>query len=276
MTRYLKLVNLEIRRFFSLYLVLMGVVAGIQLFGVIYDAKQYLGWIREEVFKGNMKIDDFLQYYGHISLSDMNTSFWMTSSIMIAVAALLIYTFFIWYRDWYGKNPFIYRLLTLPASRMNLFFAKLTAILSFVFGMLSLQVLLMLLEKQIIRWMIPEQFRIDLSIREAITGTYLQIFYPPSVSDFLLIYGLGTLLVFVFFTAILFERSYRLKGILMGIGFGVLSVFLYLSPIYINSLVLHGYFFTHEVFLLTLVSGLAVLIACVGTSRYLLKRKIRV
>ena len=36
----------------------------------------------------------------------------------------MIYVFFIWYRDWLGKYTFAYRLLMLPTTRINIYFAK--------------------------------------------------------------------------------------------------------------------------------------------------------
>ena len=37
---------------------------------------------------------------------------------------LIIYVFFIWYRDWFGKNTFIYRLFMLPTARINVYLQR--------------------------------------------------------------------------------------------------------------------------------------------------------
>ena len=44
--------------------------------------------------------------------------------IALCVVVLIIYVFFIWYRDWLGKNTFIYRLLMLPTARIQCLFSK--------------------------------------------------------------------------------------------------------------------------------------------------------
>ena len=43
---------------------------------------------------------------------------------MLCGVILIIYVFFIWYRDWLGKNTFIYRLLMLPTARIQCLFGK--------------------------------------------------------------------------------------------------------------------------------------------------------
>ena len=55
----------------------------------------------------------------------------------LCIVALIFYCFIIWYRDWFGKNTFAYRLLMLPTSRLNLYIAKATTILLFILGLLA-------------------------------------------------------------------------------------------------------------------------------------------
>ena len=71
----------------------------------------------------------------------------------------MIYVFFIWYRDWFGKSSFIYRLLMLPTKRIHIYFAKLTAIMFLVLGLIALQILLMPIEMQIVNSIVPADFR---------------------------------------------------------------------------------------------------------------------
>src|SRR5690606_30997651 len=61
------------------------------------------------------------------------TQFWFAVPVGLSVAVLVIYAFLIWYRGWFGRSTFAYRLLSLPSERRNIYFAKLTAILTFVF-----------------------------------------------------------------------------------------------------------------------------------------------
>ena len=49
---------------------------------------------------------------------------WFLGPIALCIAALIIYVFFIWYRDWLGKNTFAYRLLMLPTDSNEYLFSE--------------------------------------------------------------------------------------------------------------------------------------------------------
>ena len=52
----------------------------------------------------------------------------------------------------------------------------------------------------------------------------------------------------IVFTAILFERSFRLKGIIYGILYCAGSVFIFLAPILVDAFMLQDYFYPMELF----------------------------
>ncbi len=276
MNRYLKLVNFEFNRFFKLYIVLVIVTIIMQFFAVILESRGYMREAKNVIYGDMMSKADFIKNYEAFTMQRVVQSNWFYWSIALCVVVLLIYVFFIWYRDWLGKNSFIYRLLMLPTARLNLYFAKATAILIFVFGLVALQLLLFLIEMQIMKWIVPAEFRGDLPIKEYTDFNYLPVILPGSLIDFLLFYGMGIVAVCVTFTAILFERCYRLKGIIFGISYGLVSVGFFLMPLLIDSFVLNYYFFPVELFVMEVIAGIIVLIGAVWIGNYLLKYKIRV
>lgn len=222
MKNYLKLVNFEISRFFKLYLILIGLTIVCQLIGVIRVSKGYMDLAKKAMDKNQLSVSQFIEQYGAFSFQRFVYSEWFLLSIYIGIAMLMIYVFIIWYRDWLGKSSFIYRLLMLPTERITIYFAKLTAIMLLLFGLITLQLLLVRIEIQIVNSIVPADFR---------TYSYgfsnMDIFvllYPNTFTEFLLIYGIGLIFVAVLFTAILFERSYRLRGIFFAIVYGVLSL----------------------------------------------------
>ena len=144
--------------------------------------------------------------------------------IILCGVILIIYVFFIWYRDWLGKNTFSYRLLMLPTARINVYLAKATTILLYVLGLVALQLLLLPIEVQVLKWMVPSEFRTDFSINEIANFHDLRIFFPNNFIEFILYYGAGMAAVFIVFTAILFERSFRIKGIIYGILYCAVSL----------------------------------------------------
>ena len=223
-----------------------------------------------------MKKSDFIESYGTISFFNFSQTGWFLGPIAIGAVILGIYVFFIWYRDWFGKNTFSYRLLVLPTARINVYFAKATTILLLVLGLIALQLVLIPIENQVLKWMVPSEFRTDLSVNQ-ITGIFfLAIIFPKSFIEFILYYGAGMATVFTVFTAILFERSYRLKGIFFGIVYLALSFVVFLSPLLVDEFILNQYFYPFELLILQIGTGLLVVAGAIWIGNVLINKKIRV
>ena len=279
MKRYAKLVNFEVNRFFKLYLVLLGITILSQIFGLIVESQVYLNRVNKFINKDSMPNSEVIEHYGTMSFLNFSQTAWFMGPIMVSGVVLLIYVFFIWYRDWFGKNTFSYRLLMLPTARINIYLAKATSILLFVLGLVALQLLLLPVEMQILQWMVPSEFRTDLSIFEIInSNSYynLSILFPSTFTEFVLYYGGGITAVFIVFTVILFERSFRIKGIIYGILYCVVSLLIFIAPLFVNEFLLSNYFYPMELFFLELLAGLLVLACTIWIGHFLLKNKIRV
>lgn len=277
MNRYLKLVNFEFNRFLKLYLVLIGIVVLIQMIGAIVESRQYLNLAEEIMYEELLSRSDFLERYGHMSFMKILGTPWFLGPIMLSIATLIIYVFFIWYRDWLGKNTFIYRLFMLPTERLNVYLAKATTIFLLVLGLVSLQLLLIPIENQVIEWLVPNEFRIDFTVNQIINSTdELMILFPNTFTEFLLYYGSGMVVVFMAFTAIIFERSFRLKGIFYGLLYCAVSLFIFFAPLFIDVFLLGNYFYPLELFFIELGMGVIVLIGAIWIGNYLLKNKVRV
>lgn len=276
MNHFLKLVNFEFNRFFKLYLVLIGITIVSQIIGVIVESGLYLNRANQLIYKELMPKSEFIEQYGAFSFSKITGTLWFAGPIGLCVVALLIYVFFIWYRDWLGKNTFIYRLLMLPTARINLYFAKVATILLLMLGLVALQLLLLPIESQILQWMVPSEFRTDFSVYEITSIDYLAIFFPHSFIDFILYYGIGMIAVFIAFTVILFERAYRVKGIIYGIIYCCLSIVIIIAPLLIDNFILKNYFYTIELFMMELAAGLIALAIAIWLGHFLINKKVRV
>lgn len=276
MKRYLKLVDFEFNRFFKLYVVLLGITILSQIIGVIVESRNYLNYANELIYKELVPKNEFLEQYGPMSFLNISQSAWFLGPIVVSVVTLIIYVFFIWYRDWLGKNTFSYRLLMLPIARIHVYFAKATTILLFVLGLVALQLLLLPIESQVLQWMVPNEFRTDLSIQQITGSSDLRILFPHTFLEFVLYYGGGITAVFIIFTAILFERSFRIKGIIYGVLYCVVSQFIFFAPLLMNELILDHYFYPMELFFIELVAGIVVLACAIWIGNFLIKNKIRV
>lgn len=277
MKSYLRLTEFELGRFFRLYLTLMGMTILTQIIGIVVVANDYMGEANRSIYEESMSKQEFLDGFGYISLLKFVQTIWFLAPIAICITALLLYVFMIWYRDWFGKNTFIYRLLMLPTARINLFFAKATAILLMVFGLVALQIILLYVEGIILDWIVPGEFMIEMTIQQ-ISHSFpeLRILYPPTFTEFILYYGTGLMAVFILFTAILLERSFRWKGLLLGIGYVGLATAFFLLPIILPAMFDKTYLYPMEWLIIQSIFGIILIVISIGLSRYLLKKRITV
>lgn len=275
MTRLFKLINFEFNRIFKILLVLLISVVTIQMVGTVKISLVYLNEIQHALEMG-MSIEEIHTNYGQISFQRVTGSLWFVGPIFLGIVSVLFYIFLIWYRDWYGKNTFIYRLLTLPTERINIYLAKLVTILLMTLSFVSIQIIAMPLEIKLMSWIVPEQHYIHISAREALTNHIeLSFIFKSTFTEFAIWYGIGIISVAMIFTGILFERSYRLLGIGLGIGYIILSVLLFLMPVWIQ-IMLDDYFYPDELYKLFILSALVVFALSTWTASYLLRKKIRV
>lgn len=277
MKKYLKLVNFEFNRIAKLFVVLLGITFVAEIIGVIIVSKDYLNMANEKIYDEMMSKAQFLETFGQMSFLQIVRSIWFVGPIALCIAGVAFYIFLIWYRDWVGKNTFIYRLLMLPTTRLNIFYAKITTIMILTLGLVAFQLILLPIEMLVMNAMVPNEFRTVLSVKEIVTSIpELSIIIPGSVVELILFYGAGLLGVSILFTGILMERSFRWKGIFAGLIYSTLVVILLISPLLLQEFVLNGYFYPIELLVLEIVMGLIVLAASIWMSGFLLMKKITV
>jgi len=278
MKNFLKLLNFELNRFMKLFIILLITIAVIQIAGTIILASSYMKRANNAVIQGGMTQHEFIEMYSTFSMMDVIHSLWFMGPIAIGVAALLFYVFFIWYRDWFARNTFIYRLLMLPTSRMNIFFSKATTIMLTVLALVAYQIILLNIEMTITKWIVPKVYRQDLRIVDLVAGSeYLSIVLPRGLAEFVIAYGLGLGFIVVIFTVILFERSYRLKGIIIGLLYAFIAFVLFGLPISLQILLFGNiYLYPMEVLIVQIVMWAIIVGVSLIISRYLLKNKVTV
>lgn len=277
MKNYLKLVNFEFNRCVKLYAVLIGVTIVSQIIAVIATSREYLSQVNESIYKNDMLKADFLNETGEMSMYWVVNSSWFLVPILICMTAVLFYSFYIWYVEWMGKNTFIYRLLTLPASRMTVFWSKLTTIALMIFGLVSVQLFLLVVDSQLLKMLVSNEFRIDLSLQQISQLSYsLSFLIPRSILTFFTFYGIGFMLLVLVFTSILFERSFRFKGMMLGLGYSVGLFVLFLSPMIAEDVFGFNWLYPGEMLVVEFILGILVIGISSWMSQYLLNKKITV
>lgn len=277
MKHYLQLVNFEINRFMKLYLLLAIFVGVVQTATVIFEASSYMQIVKSRVSRG-MTPEQFINENWRFSLAEVVYTNGFMFPIIIAIAGLVFYMFFIWYRDWYARNPFVYRLLTLPTDRMNVYFAKLTTIMLTVFGMLAFQIIMLGFYRQLVEWIVPVVYRENLSIGMIVNSSiYLRMLIPNSFPEFITIYINGLVVVIVAFTIVLMERSYKWIGLVLGIVYAAVALILYALPIIIQYAIYNNsYLYYAELYWLEMGILALIVVVSLVISNYLIKRKVTV
>lgn len=277
MGSFMKLFAFEINRFIKLYIALLAVIFIIQLGTVLFEASSYMALVKEVTKSGRASPEQFLNEYWHFSLVDVIYARGFLIPIALGAVSVIIYLFFIWYRDWFARNTFIYRLLMLPVNRMTIYFAKLATIIVSVLGLISAQLVYLVIYKQIVKWIVPIVYRTDMKTSLLVASSDLSVLIPTHFSLFLIIYGLGTLFIIVLFTGILFERSFKLVGLLLGIIYTSFAIGLFILPFVVQFIFFDTfYLYTDEMFYVQLVISFIIGGVSLWISYILINRKVTV
>jgi len=278
MISYLKLVHMELSRFGKIYMTLFAITLLSQMGIVWMKARETIGTIDGQIESRYMTYAEYAAQSGKIYFSSvMSNSMFYLAPAALSAAILVAYILMIWYRDWLFKNPFIYRLLMLPMQRSGLYFAKLTAIVLMVLGLVVFQFLLVPLEIAFFRFLLPDGLVADLSALQFIKGHFLlHILLPENLFDFVLLYGTGVIAVCVIFASVLLERSYRLKGLVGGVIYAALTVFIVCCPYLFWGGSIENRLYPMEIFLLELLLVVLMGGVSIALGLYLIKKKVTV
>ncbi|UKS27499.1 hypothetical protein LOZ80_00665 [Paenibacillus sp. HWE-109] len=277
MSRYRKLLNWEILRFSKIYGVLALITLVAQFVGIWSNANSYMNNAQEIMRLRSLSVAQYVAQFGPAKMVGNFQSLWFEGSIAVSAVTLLLYIFWIWYKEWLGKNTFAYRLLMLPTSRMNVYLAKLSALILFVWGIVALQFILLPMELALFNRMIPLDLRQVTSVVDVIrNNTLLHMVLPTYFTEFVLYYGAGLMGVAVVFTSILLERSYRWKGIAAGIIYSGATAVLILLPFLLPNNWVDEHLYPSEVLLFQTIVGIGITILSLWFSSYLLRKKVTV
>ncbi|MFK4392772.1 hypothetical protein CN563_20220 [Bacillus sp. AFS026049] len=275
MMRYIKLVNFEINRFSKIYLSLLLITLVSQFAGVIIVTKSLLNDARDIMKEERLSEAAYIANYGGIDFNHIANSLLFVGPIALSAVALIFYIFLIWYRDWFGKNTFIYRLLMLPTSRLSIYLSKATSIFLMVLGLIAFQIIILPMENALFNSNVPQVLLSEMSISTiTIANPILSLIIPSTFTQFLISYGTGLMIMSILFTAIMFERSFRIKGIIMGLLYCGIAAVLFLAPVLME--IGNFYFYPNELFGLMLAIGIILTGLSVWLGAWLLKNRVTV
>ena len=198
----LKLLSWEVERVTKPFLTLVAGLIVIQ-FGYLgyflWDETNFYEQLRRE---GNAD-------YPLMFVSYLNGTPYLLS-LGIAVAAVLLYSVWIWYRDFQGRGTFMLRLLTMPQKRMVIFFAKLGTILMMTLGLFAIEWIALKLQYiAFTSWFDDKMIPTQGSFEQALSYQgILSLMYPSSLINFIIHQVFIVIVVLFVFTFVLIERSF--------------------------------------------------------------------
>ena len=274
MNRTWKLLQFEFNRLWKVLigLILFNIV--IQPLGVIWSTYRY--------FNRDVSAGTTLEMPGTVAralaFNEVTQSGIVTLAILFTVFALIFYTFYTWYREWYGKSRFSYRLMMIPGNRMQVYFAKLLALYIGVLLLVALQIVLLAVGNWIFEWVLSEDVIRPIHLFELYYwNDFGNEIFLPVLQIMINRYVMGFMTLNIVFVGILLERSFGLAGFISGLAFYLISLIGSVAVIsVIGGQAYKWYLFYDEA--LYVMYGIMVLytLICIGISHYLINHRLRV
>lgn len=257
MNRILTLYNIEFKRIYKLYFLLIGTLFIANLGGVmktLYDS------VKRISLENNlpMNIDILKTNLGYSFINEFTKNdIYVYGSMGLGVAILfcLLYATIIWYRDYYSKSKTIYTLLSLPQPRFNIYLAKLIMVIVMIYGVIACQFLFWYIDLNIIKILAgissPNFANVYSNMMQSVNQINV---VSPYVLDFLMIDLFGVILsVVVIFTGVLIERSFKKVGVLLGVGYILITIIGYVFIIGLDSGILGNLLLNHIMYYIVLL-----------------------
>lgn len=257
MNRILTLYNIEFKRIYKLYFLLIGTLFIANLVGVmktLYDS------VKRISLENNlpMNIDILKTNLGYSFINEFTKNdIYVYGSMALGVAILfcLLYATIIWYRDYYSKSKTIYTLLSLPQPRFNIYLAKLIMVIVMIYGVIACQFLFWYIDLNIIKTLAgissPNFANVYSNMMQSVNQINV---VSPYLLDFLMIDLFGVILaVVVIFTGVLIERSFKKVGVLLGVGYILITIIGYVFIIGLDSGILGNLLLNHIMYYIVLL-----------------------
>lgn len=229
MNKILTLYNIEFKRIHKLYFTLLGLLL-VGNIGIV--AKELHSQVNITASKAKAKasmellksslVKNELLFKGGID----DIYLFTTIILGIAVMFCLIYCIVIWYRDFVGKNKTAYTLFMLPNNKFAIYISKAMTIVVMIYGVIITQILSWIIDANIIKILCNiDIYQIKYAALNLARPRYL---IQPYLLDFIMIDVIGVILaVLVIFTAIMIQRSFKIKGMVLGIIYTLASIVIY-------------------------------------------------
>lgn len=184
--------------------------------------------------------------------------------------ALILFGFYLWYKEWFGASKRIYTLLSIKGSRLRIFFSKLTVFLLIFCGFYGVVLLNLYLSGLMMNLVLPENSVADNLVQNVLLHSqFISFVIPVSLSSLLFNLTFIVMIFAILSVFVLWDRSKKILGMIGGIIYVIASMAIFF---YINTL----YLYTTERLQINWAFTLTFLLGSFLFSTYLLKKKLSI
>lgn len=279
MKKFINLLNFEMDRFLKFLLPTLLITGLLQFYQVFQAAQSYKNDADNILAQSPEGTKAVISELGYFSMRNVTSGGIFTLSLGVLVLVFVFYSFFIWYRDWLGRNTFAYRLLMLPIHRIQILLTK--AAVFIIGGLLafSVQFGMFFIEEIFAKQLIPNGLFMELNMHDIqpMYDLFFDFIFPKSGVQFLSVYSFAFAALITLFTGIIFERSFGIKGLITGVLYFAGYFVLYL---FINGIAYYDFvpfiLKPSQVFISLLIYQFIVILLGILLSNFLLKKKIKI
>ncbi|MEH6945400.1 hypothetical protein [Bacillus sp. JJ722] len=269
--KFLTFVEIDLRKIIPFLLGMYAIaIIGFQgmFLKVTYDTKEEL--VRGATEMG-VSMEEFIKSADKISLTSIIDQNPYPLIVLIFVGlGLILFGFYLWYKEWFGASKRIYTLLSIKGSRFRIFFSKLVVFMFVFIAYYGIVLFNIFVSSLVLKFILPKEIIADNLVQNFILHSKVLPFIIP-VSGEALLFNLSFLVMMfaILSVFVLWDRSKRIWGMVGGFIYMVSTVVLFF---YLNTLDLY----TSERTLVNWAFTITVLTISTAISYYLLKKKVSI
>lgn len=164
--------------------------------------------------------------------------------ICFGILIIFLYAIIIWLREWFGNNKTVYTLMSLPVSRHSIILSKFICILIMGATFISTHILALFVDDFILSNFMASEIIEKENVLQSFFHSPICELFPNNLPMFIFMFSIIICAILIIFNCAMLERSFRWKGIILGIINIIITVFLYakvpsMANLFIKEMVLY-------------------------------------
>lgn len=225
--KLLTLIEIETKKIFPWLITLFTGLTALSTFMFYRSINQY----KEDALPTimNSSVETYVNEYGYFNLTTIFdfTSF-IPLSYLFCAFLLIMLSFYLWYKEWFGTSKHIYMLLSLKGSRFSIFLSKLITIILSFFCFYGVIILNLAIGAGLMKIILPTGTVEEALLRPMLEQSALiDMILPLTINDFLYKVVFIILMFSIISFCVLCDRSKKFIGIIIGILYGIANMFMF-------------------------------------------------